>query len=498
MSFRRILSFILCSIAALHGEVRVANLLTDHMVVQQNMPVHVWGFGSPGERVDVAFRTESRNATVDNAGRWSVWFSPVAQTGGPHEIVVRSGSTTIRVRDVLVGEVWIAAGQSNMEWPIAWAANPEAEKKAANYPNIRLVRTMHRVRDFPQDDFVGTSWQPVTAQSVENFSAVGYHFARMLYQHRKVPIGIIQSAWGGTPAEAWTSLRGLSSSASLMPVFEEWGRVADAHETQLRRHRLRLDEWARAAAKARDTGKSAPERPELRTGPGGPWTPAGLFNGMLAPITKLPIRGVIWYQGESNTSPERATVYEHLFPAMIRDWRRAWGQGDFPFLFVQLANFNAAPDSMWPEVRDAQRQALGLANTAMAVAIDAGTPDDIHPRNKRIVAERLFRAARSLVYGENVVPGGPLFRSAIVEANQIRLRFENAAGLTLKGTAGFEVAGENGNWKPATPRLEGMTVIVSSPDVPEPRYVRYAWADNPPSTLYNAEGLPASPFRTRR
>ncbi|MDZ4800689.1 MAG: sialate O-acetylesterase [Bryobacteraceae bacterium] len=489
MPFRQFLPALLFA-AALHAEVRVAQLLTDHMVVQQNMPVHVWGSASPGESVDVAFRTDTRNTVTDNAGRWSVWFPPVPEPGGPHEINIRSGAKTIRLRDVLVGEVWIAAGQSNMEWPVAWAANPDTEKQAANYPQIRLVRTMHRVRDYPQDDFVGTAWEPATPHSVEKFSAVGYHFARMIHQHRKVPIGIIQSAWGGTPAEAWTSLRGLSSSASLMPVFEEWGRVADAHDTALRRHRYRLDDWVRKGSKG--------DRPELRTGPGGPWTPTGLFNGMLAPITKLPIQGVIWYQGESNTSPERAPVYEHLFPAMIRDWRRAWSQGDFPFLFVQLANFNAAPDSMWPEVRDAQRQALGVTNTAMAVTIDAGTPDDIHPRNKRIVADRLFRAARALVYNEPIVPAGPLFRQATIEGAQLRLRFDNAGGLVLRSSAGFELAGENGKWFTATPRLEGATVLVSAPEVPEPRYVRYAWADNPPSTLYNAEGLPASPFRTRR
>jgi sialate O-acetylesterase len=283
-----------------------------------------------------------------------------------------------------------------------------------------------------------------------------------------------------------------------MPVFEEWGRVADAHQTQARRFRFRLDDWARIAARARGRGQTPPERPELRTGPGGPWTPAGLFNGMLAPLTNLPVRGVIWYQGESNTSPERAPVYEHLFPALIRDWRRAWGQGDFPFLFVQLANFNAAPDSMWPEVREAQRQTLAVANTAMAVTIDAGTPNDIHPRNKRIVAERLFRAARYLVYGETLVPSGPLFTQSIVEGDRLRLRFDHADGLTLKSSAGFEIAGEDGKFVPATPRVEGNSVLLSSPEVPEPRYVRYAWADNPPSTLYNGAGLPAAPFRTRR
>ena len=407
-----LLAFSLLSVSAF-GEVRLAQLLTEHMVLQRKAPVHIWGFGTPGEAVTATFRGESRNATTDDSGRWSVWFSPIPNAGGPFELVVKGPSKTIRFTDVLSGDVWIAAGQSNMEWPVGWAANPEQEKQAAKYPEIRLVRTMHRVREFPVDDFVGTAWEPCTPASVEHFSAVGYHFGRLLHARLRIPIGVIQTAWGGTPAEAWTSLRGIAADASLMPIFQEWARVEEQHQTELYRHRYQLDDWAREAAKARDAHRDPPEKPEMRTGPGGPWTPSGLFNGMVAPLAAFPIKGVIWYQGESNTSPERGPLYDRLFPALIQDWRRAWQLGDFPFFFVQLANFNAAPDSMWPEVREAQRHALMLKNTAMAVSIDAGTPGDIHPRNKRIIARSIItgREGACLRRGKTGIFRSPVSKS---------------------------------------------------------------------------------------
>jgi sialate O-acetylesterase len=234
----------------------------------------------------------------------------------------------------------------------------------------------------------------------------------------------------------------------------------------------------------------------LRRRPGGQWTPAGLFNAMVAPLTKVAIRGVIWYQGEANTAPERAPIYGRLFQTMIRGWRTAWGQGNFPFLFVQLANYKAVPDSMWPEVREAQRNALSLANTAMAVTIDIGNPDDIHPRNKRDVGYRLFLAARALAYGENLEYSGPLLHQAAVEGNAVRLWFDHAAsGLVLKPGAAFEIAGEDGDFILADARIDGPSIILSNATIERPVHVRYAWKDNPSATLYNGEGLPASPFR---
>ncbi len=481
-----------CALAA----VRLPNLLADHMVVQRGLPVAVWGWADAGERVTVSFRGESHSATADGLGRWSVALPP-GEAGGPFELSV-AGANRIVLRDLLVGDVWVAAGQSNMEWPVRWSSNAAAEMAAARYPKIRLVRAMHRVSDYPLSDFVGQLWRECSPASVEHFSAVAYHFGRELHQKFGVPIGLIQTAWGGTPAEAWTSLRALGADASLMPVFAEWAKLTGQHEANLLRFPALRRDWEEAAARARREGREPPPEPELRRRPGGQWTPAGLFNAMVAPLTRFPIRGVIWYQGEANTAPERAPLYGRLFTALIRDWRRAWAQGDFPFLFVQLANYRAAPDSMWPEVREAQRQALGLANTAMAVTIDIGNPGDIHPGNKREVGRRLSLAARALAYGETLVYSGPLARHVTREEGALRVWFEHAgAGLAAVGgePRGFEVAGEDGRFSPARATIEGSSVLVSSPAVPRPERLRYGWSDNPTCTLFNLEGLPASPFR---
>jgi sialate O-acetylesterase len=439
------------------------------------MPVHVWGAALPKETVTVVFRGETRKTNADELGRWSVWLSPGA-AGGPFDLKING----ITLRDVLVGDVWIAAGQSNMEWPVRWSADPDKERKAANLPRLRLARTMHKVSSYPLDNWTGAQWQPSTALSVEHFSAVGYHFGRLQHEKLKIPIGVIQSAWGGTPIEAWIGLDGLSYDPGLMPVFEEWAKLTAQHETELLRFPGRMAEWKRAGSKG--------EAPELRRRPGGQWTPGGLYNAMIAPLTKLPVRGVIWYQGEANTAPERAPLYERLLPALIRDWRKAWAQGDFPFVIVQLANFNAAPDSMWPLVRDAQRQTLNVANTSMAVTIDIGEPGDIHPRNKREVGRRLALAFDGIT--------GPLFRHAVREGTFVRVWFDHLhGGLAARGTlSGFELAGRDGRFAPAEARIEGETVVLTS-TVTEPVKIRYAWADNPRASLFNKEGLPASPFR---
>jgi sialate O-acetylesterase len=284
-----------------------------------------------------------------------------------------------------------------------------------------------------------------------------------------------------------------------MPVFAEWHKLMLDYPADLLRYSRAAKQWEAALARAKAAGQPAPpHRPEPpRLGPGGPYTPGGLWNAMVAPLANLAIRGVIWYQGEANTSTTRAPYYGRLFETLIRDWRRAWRQGDFPFLFVQLANFTA-PDSDWPTVREGQRRALALANTAMAVTIDVGTPDNIHPPDKRTVAARLAVAARALAYGEKIESSGPLFRGATAEDGALRVWFDHAAGLAARGgpPRGFELAGEDRKFFPAEARIEGATALVRAAQVPAPRLVRYAWADNPSCNLYNAAGLPASPFRS--
>ncbi len=463
-------------------------LLADHMVVQRGLPVHIWGKAEPGERVNVGFRGTESSSVADALGRWTVYLPP-GEAGGPFSLTVNN--TTLK--DVLVGEVWVASGQSNMEWPVAWAAEAKTEAAAARYPRIRLVRAMHKVSEYPVDNLVGQMWRECTPESAETFSAVAYHFGRLLHQKLDVPIGLIQTAWGGTPIDAWTSLAAISQDPALMPVFSEWSGLMREHALALLRYDRAAKEWEKVAPRLKSEGIPLPPAPEKPVGPGGPWTPGGLFNAMIAPITPFAIRGVIWYQGEANTSATRAPLYGRLLQTMIGDWRRAWGLGDFPFLYVQLANYHA-PDSDWPTLREGQRQALALRNTAMTVTIDIGTPDNIHPPDKKTVGTRLSLAARAIAYGEDLEYSGPTAHQLTREGDALRVWFEHAHGL-IGDLKGFEIAGPDQKYAPATARIEGSTVVVRSDSVEAPTYARYAWKDNPQCTLLNAAGLPASPFR---
>ena len=474
------------------AEVTLPALLADHMVIQRGLPVHVWGNASGQESVSVTFRGETKSTAADNLGRWSVYLSP-GEAGGPFQMVVK-GTNTIQVNDILVGDVWIASGQSNMEFPMKELANPDTEIVAAQYPKIRLFRVEHRPSDYPRSDVEAKTWALCTPENAAESSAVAYYFARDLYQKMNVPIGLIETFWGGTPAESWTSLHTLSADASLMPVFASRSKMLDAQESVLLGLAQEERDYQKAVEQAMSEGKPVPWRkwhPDFAA-----WAPAALFNGMVAPLTPFAIRGVIWYQGEAN-SGERAPLYAHLFPTMIGDWRRAWNEGDFPFLFVQIANWNTEPDGRWPEVRDAQRRTLALRNTGMAVTIDIGDPVDIHPKNKLDVGLRLARAARAISYGEKLEWSGPLYRQITREDHALRVWFDHAAGLMAKGgpPVGFEVAGANGKYVVADAKIDGASVIVSSSTVPEPVSVRYAWAPNPICNLYNREGLPASPFQ---
>jgi sialate O-acetylesterase len=466
------------------------------MVLQRGQPVHVWGKAAAGEAVSVAFRGASRSATADPDGVWSVWL-PSSEAGGPFEMTVK-GTNTIALRDVLVGDVWVASGQSNMEMRVRSAANAEAEIAAAGQPRIRLLQVNQKVSGYPLADADAKPWMPCTPETVPTFSAVAYYFGRDLSDKLAVPIGLINTSWGGTPADSWTSLHALSSDAALMPVFASWSRMNEQETVTRPRRQKQLADWRQAADQAKTAGTTPPDYPWAGND-GGEWAPASLFNAMIAPLTAYPIRGVIWYQGESNASPERAPLYARLFRTLIQDWRRAWGQGDFPFLFVQLANFKTQPEAKWPEIREAQFQTLALANTGMAVTSDIGDPDNIHPKNKQEVGRRLALAARALAYGEKIEYSGPLYRKATREGRSLRVWFDHTGrGLTIRDGAakGFEVAAADRVFVPAEARAEGDTMVVSSPAVAEPAYVRYSWRDNPDGNLYNTEGLPASPFRS--
>jgi sialate O-acetylesterase len=347
-----------------------------------------------------------------------------------------------------------------------------------------------RAADSAEDDIDSDGWAASTPESAKEFSAVAWYFAREISQREHVPVGVIDSTWGGTVAEAWTSLVALGGDASLSPLFVSRGKMTDLEATKL----LRDKDEQRQRDEARAQGKPVPQfpwHPQLAS-----WGPGMLWNGMIAPLTPFPIRGVIWYQGESNSALERAPLYNRIFRTLIEDWRREWDVGDFPFLYVQISNFKSTPAEDWALLRDQQLKTLEMRNTAMAVTIDIGNPDDVHPTDKLDVGLRLARAAQSIAYGESVEYNGPLFRQATPEGSAIRVWFDHAKGLTAKGgeVAGFEVAGADGTFSPASAHIEGETVLASSPSVPDPAFVRYGWANSPKCDLFNSEELPASPF----
>lgn len=618
--------------------VRLPRLVADHMVLQRDRPVAVWGWADPGGTVTVRLADATASATVGADGMWRVEL-PAMNAGGPYTVTIE-GAETITVHDVLVGEVWLASGQSNMEFSLRRVDHADAEVAAAQFPEIRLFSVPYRWALTPQDDLDGGAWEPVTPQSVPNFSAVAYLFGRRLHAELGVPVGLIDASWGGSAAEAWVSAAALATLPDVGPLAAPY--IADAQATSdslnaandaalaawademqtadagfaarptwrdpafepdgwdtmtlpgrweenglpsfdgtvwFRRTVTLPDDWAGADLEFRTeriedqdstwvNGVAVGSRTQVgddrryrvpaevlrsgenvvtvwvhdRTGFGGittpvelvhpdgrtlsldgPWRyrvgtkigpgptqprllwhqqPGLLFNGLIAPLTAYPIRGALWYQGESNT--RRAYGYRTLLPTLVEDWRARWAEGAFPFLVVQLPNFHGRDDdpnepSSWAELREAQSMIRRLPNTDVTVTIDLGDPADIHPTNKQDVADRLARQALADVYGRDVVGSGPTVRGTQREGAAVRVLFGDVGGgLVARGDtlAGFAVAGADRQFVWADARIDGRTVVVSSAAVPDPVAVRYGWADNPDVTLYNVEGLPADPFRT--
>lgn len=632
---------------------KLAALFSDHMVVQRDIPIPVWGWADAGAAIAVEMAGNTAAAVAGADGKWRATL-PALPAGGPYTLTVR-GTTTLTVNDVMVGEVWICSGQSNMQFTVSVANDAEVEIAAAEYPGIRLFSVPRVAAITPQDD-VDSAWQVCSPDSAGNFSAVGYYFGRELHQRLGVAVGLIDSSWGGTVAEAWTSREGLLAEPSLADMVTYFEKNLENQEQMQAEHRVRLAAWEKIYLKA-DPGNSGFARgwadpatstadwavipapgswqshgldfsgvlwfrkevdvpaawagqtltlrlgacdkndvtyfnnvqvgalsmedcpdswnvPRVYTVPGelvkpgknliavriyshwyaggfmgqapqmrlemadgnatplplaGEWqyavehnfgrvvvagmptpplgagnqnAPYALYSGMIAPLAPYGIRGAIWYQGESNAT--RPVQYRTLFPAMISDWRRVWGQDDFAFYFVQLANYMARgpqpAESNWAALREAQSMTLALPQTGMAVIIDIGDASDIHPRNKQDVGLRLAVNALTNTYVlPDITPSGPQYASAEVEGNKIRLRFDYVdGGLVAKGGAltSFAIAGADRNFVWGDAVIDGDTVLVSSPSVPNPVAVRYGWADNPACNLYNAAGIPASPFRT--
>jgi sialate O-acetylesterase len=478
----------------LQADVKLPALISDHMLLQRDRPVRIWGTATAGENVRVEIAGQSATTRADGYGRWAMMLKPLAQ-GGPLQLVVQ-GNNRIEVQDVLVGEVWVGSGQSNMQWPVSRAQNAQAEISAANFPQIRLFYVTRKVADVPADDVEG-KWTLCTPETVPEFSAVLYFFGRELHQNLHVPMGLIHSSWGGTPAQAWTPLPALAGDAALAPVLEDWAKALAAYPAGMLEFNKRTASFKDDQAKAKAEGRTIypPGKPR---GPGHPHQPAGLYNAMIAPLTPYAIRGAIWYQGESNASAQFSYSYRRLFRLMIEEWRHAWGQGDFPFLFVQLANFQS--NGWWPILRESQTESLQTRNTGMAVTTDIGNPTNIHPTNKQEVGRRLALWARANTYGQQITCSGPLYRQYAVENGSVRLWFDYVGrGLApMNGDilTGFIIAGADGKFVPADARVDGDTVVVTSAAVREPAAVRYAWEDSPEANLGNRDGLPASSFRT--
>jgi len=485
-------AFLLCA-CVLHAEVTLPRILASHMVVQRDLPVHVWGWATAGENVTVTFRGATRTTHANELGQWNIYLPPGA-AGGPFQLIAKGATNSITLDDVLAGDVWVAGGQSNMEFEMRKASTAATDLPKAANEHIRLMIVKHSAADFPQSDLEGVGWTASTPESARDFSAVAWYFAHEIEQREHVPVGVIDSTWGGTLAESWTRLTALGEDPGLAPVFVARGHMTDRESKALLEESVR--EQQRAGAKAQ--GKPDPKfpwHPLLNM-----WGPSMLYNGMIAPLTPFPIRGVIWYQGESNSAIERAPTYQRLFRTLIEDWRRQWQVGDFPFLFVQIANFKSTSLETWPPIREAQLKTLELRNTGMAVTIDIGNPDDVHPTDKQTVGHRLALAARSIAYGEQLEYSGPLFRQATSEGNSLRIWFDHADGLEAKGGAltGFEIAGTDGQFSPAQATIDGNTIVLTNTAVPEPVSARYGWENSPECHLYNHAGLPASPFSTER
>ncbi len=474
-------------------------MLSDHAVLQRDRPIHIWGWDAPGAAVTIDFRRQHATTKADNLGAFSVYLAPES-AGGPDTLTIHGSglgeSSTMTLSDILVGDVWFASGQSNMEMPLrgfpgsAVVKDADKEIASATEPQIHLLVFDKKSNDYPLDDQL-SSWTECNPTTAANFSAVAFFFGREIQQREHIPIGLIDSTWGGTPIASWTSLSALASDSAFMPVFAARARFAD-QQTNLAAQQAYEQ---RAIATAKAANQPAPKfdwHPNQSS-----WEPSFLFNGMIAPAVPYTIRGFLWYQGETDSNPafHNPQLYGRLFPTMISDWRARWNEGDLPFLYVQISNFYS-PAEDWGTIRDGQRRTLSVTNTAMAVALDVGTRDNVHPPDKQTVAARLALGARDLVYGEHVPDSGPLPISVTTTDNSVRVWFSHADGLRAEGGTlhGFEIAASDNQFHSADATIDGTSVLVHSAAVPHPTRVRYAWASFTDANLFNAAGLPASTF----
>jgi len=512
-SYLSLVPFVLCAWVPARGEIAFATVFTDHAVLQRGVPIPVWGRAQPGEHISVAFHGVTGDTVTTVAGTWQVKLPALSASSTGEDLTVSAaGEAPVVLHDVVVGEVWLCSGQSNMEFQVNnprslvfRVQNAQAEVAAADFPLIRQYTTDRVVSNDPSVTTRG-SWEVCSPKTAGMFTAAGYFFARDIYRRLGVPIGIIDSTWGGTAIESWMSREALAGDPAFAVVNQRWEEMEAKYPALKPEYDTKLAAWnaeskaqEAAGGKAQlDDWRSHHPAPRLPPGArtGDQWMPSGLFNGMIYPLIPYGIRGFLWYQGEANASWTHAKEYHRLFAAMITQWRADFGQGDLPFYWVQLASY--ANSGAWPYLREAQQQTLSLPATGQALAIDIGELGNIHPRNKQEVGRRLALLAAHRVYGISVADSGPMFAGAVRDGAAMRVRFTTVAeGLRSdQPVATCELAGADHKFYPAAAQIEGDTLVVRSAQVPAPIAVRYAFKPFAEGHLANSAGLPAAPFRS--
>jgi hypothetical protein len=489
---------VICFQLFVHANITLPSLVGDHMILQQNTNVQLWGWASPGEQITINLGWQQKDieTTADEEGNWKVVIQTPKTDQTPYNIILK-GKNTINIQDVLLGEVWLCSGQSNMFFPVGkqegtWKTgvkNFKEEVENADYPNIRLFTVGLNVSQTPLMDVEGY-WKVCSPETINNFSAVAYFFGRNLQNDLNVPIGLISSSWGGTRAEAWTSQEVLEENPDFVPILNRYAEKEKKYYQGLADYYSELQNQENNSIVSSEKSElKKPSKSEMNK------DPYVLYNAMLHPLINYTIKGAIWYQGESNA--ERAYQYRSLFPAMIKNWRSDWQEGNFPFYFVQIAPHH----SQNPEIREAQLMAFNsVKNTGLVVTTDVGNPKNIHPIDKQTVGKRLSLWARAKTYGEeNLVFSGPIYSHMEIKKRSVQVYFDHlGSGLQNKKEelAEFEIAGSDQKFYPAKAKIKGKTIVVSSQKVKNPIAVRFAWKTSPEPNLFNKEGLPASPFRT--
>jgi sialate O-acetylesterase len=522
--FLKCISLLFILSANLYADVKMPQLFGDNMVLQRDIPLNVWGLADKGEKVTVSFAGQEKQSTAGEDGRWMVKLDPLKVSSTAQTMTVSSSqiskSPNLQFKNVLVGDVWVCSGQSNMELPVLKAANAKEEVASSENPLIRHMSISPTISLYPQDEVQSNKWNVAGPQATAGFTAAGYYFAKEIVKETGIPVGLINASRGGTKIEPWTPAEAFRKFPELKSTSEEvdaWIPTTEIGKKSFGKYIEDIKAWIPAAEAALKEGRMTPPLPHAPGSTISFHSPTMAFNGTISPLMNYGIKGVIWYQGEANGGEDE--IYTHKMNALVSSWRSLWKEGDFPFYYVQLANFrtsnpdNPAGGDLWTKTREAQLKTMPVVkNTGMAVIIDIGEAGDIHPKNKQDVGKRLAAWALAKDYGKNIVYSGPLYKDFKVEDGKIRLSFDHVGtGLITGKKEGIApvkvtpneklkwiaIAGEDKKWYWADAVIDGNTVLVSSEKVQKPAAVRYAYAMNPEgANLYNKEGFPASPFRT--